>query len=71
MYPMLHILVPYIWYLLYFQAEGNAGKKSIIVDFKSEGGKRIARELIKRSDIVLFNKSDEQVRYLQSWTKNN
>ena len=43
------------------QAEGNAGKKTIIVDFKSEEGRKVAVDLIKRSDIVLLNKSDEQV----------
>ena len=43
------------------QAEGNAGKKTIIIDFKSEEGKKISRDLIKRADIVLLNKADQQV----------
>ena len=43
------------------QAEGNAGKKTIIIDFKSEEGKKISHDLIKRADIVLLNKADEQV----------
>ena len=43
------------------QAEGNAGKKTIIVDFKSEEGRKVAVDLIKRCDIVLLNKSDERV----------
>ena len=43
------------------QAEGNAGKKTIIIDFKSEGGKKISHDLIKRADIVLLNKNDQQV----------
>ena len=44
-----------------WQAEGNAGKKTIIIDFKSEEGKKISRDLIKRADIVLLNKADQQV----------
>ena len=31
------------------------------MDFKSEEGRKVAVDLIKRSDIVLLNKSDEQV----------
>lgn len=31
------------------------------MDFKSEEGRKVAVELIKLSDIVLLNKSDEQV----------
>ena len=30
------------------QAEGNAGKKSIIVDFKSEEGRKVAVDLIRQ-----------------------
>lgn len=44
-----------------WQAEGNAGKKTIILDFKSKEGREIAYDLVKLSDIVLINKSDEQV----------
>ena len=44
-----------------WQAEGNAGKKTIIVDFKSEEGKKVAFDLVKLSDFVLMNKSDGQV----------
>ena len=44
-----------------WQAEGNAGKKTIIVDFKSEEGKKVAMDLVKLSDFVLINKSDGQV----------
>jgi crotonobetainyl-CoA:carnitine CoA-transferase CaiB-like acyl-CoA transferase len=29
-----------------WQAEGNAGKKTIIVDFKSEEGKKVAFDLV-------------------------
>ena len=36
-----------------WQAEGNAGKKTIILDFKSEEGRKICHDLIKLSDIVL------------------
>ena len=39
-----------------WQAEGNAGKKTIILDFKSEEGRKICHDLIKLSDIVLLNK---------------
>ena len=39
-----------------WQAEGNAGKKTIIVDFKSEEGKKVALDLVKLSDFVLLNK---------------
>ena len=45
-----------------WQAEGNAGKKTIIVNFKSEEGKRIAFDLVKKADVVLLNKSDAQVK---------
>ena len=48
-----------------WQAEGNAGKKTIIVDFKSEEGRKVAVDLIKKSDIVLLNKSDEQVEAMR------
>jgi len=44
-----------------WQAEGNAGKKTIIVDFKTEEGKKVAMDLVKLSDFVLINKSDGQV----------
>ena len=44
-----------------WQAEGNAGKKTIIVDFKTEEGKKVAIDLIKQCDFALFNKNDEQV----------
>ena len=44
-----------------WQAEGNAGKKTIIIDFKSEKGRKVAMDLVKLSDIVLLNKSDQQV----------
>merc|ERR1719270_2052122 len=44
-----------------WQAEGNAGKKTIIVDFKSEEGKKVALDLVKLSDFVLLNKGDGQV----------
>ena len=37
-----------------WQAEGNAGKKTIIVNFKSAEGKRIAFDLVKKADIVLM-----------------
>ena len=37
-----------------WQAEGNAGKKTIIVNFKSVEGKRIAFDLVKKADIVLM-----------------
>ena len=30
-----------------WQAEGNAGKKTIIVDFKSEEGKKVALDLVR------------------------
>ena len=45
-----------------WQAEGNAGKKTIIVDFKSTEGQKIAFDLVKKADFVLLNKSDEQVK---------
>ena len=44
-----------------WQAEGNAGKKTIIVDFKTKEGKQVANDLIKKCDFVLFNKNDDQV----------
>ena len=47
-----------------WQAEGNAGKKTIIVDFKSEEGKKVALDLVKLSDFVLINKSDGQVEHM-------
>ena len=47
-----------------WQAEGNAGKKTIIVDFKTEEGKKVAMDLVKLSDFVLINKSDSQVEHM-------
>ena len=44
-----------------WQAEGNAGKKTIIVDFKTEEGKKVAKDLLKHCDFALFNKNDAQV----------
>merc|ERR1719400_890517 len=44
-----------------WQAEGNAGKKTIIVDFKTKEGKQVANDLVRLSDFVLINKSDGQV----------
>jgi len=47
-----------------WQAEGNAGKKTIIVDFKTKEGKQVANDLIKKCDFVLFNKNDDQIKSL-------
>lgn len=33
----------------------NAGKRGVIVDLKSEGGRRIALELVEKADVVLEN----------------
>ena len=45
-----------------WQAEGNAGKKTIILDMKSEKGKKVMYDLVKLSDIVLLNKNEAQVK---------
>ena len=34
-----------------WQAEGNAGKKTIIVDFKSEEGKKVALDLVRTQNM--------------------
>ena len=47
--------------MIAWQAEGNAGKKTIILDMHTEKGKEVMYDLVKLSDICLINKSDQQV----------
>merc|ERR1712226_869110 len=44
-----------------WQVEGNAGKKTIILDMHTEKGREVMYDLVKLSDIVVINKSDDQV----------
>ena len=46
--------------MIAWQAEGNAGKKTIILDMNTEKGKEIMYNLVRLSDICLLNKSDQQ-----------
>ena len=44
-----------------WQAEGNAGKKTIILDMHTDKGKEVMYDLVKLADVCIFNKSDNQV----------
>ena len=44
-----------------WQAEGSAGKKTIILDLHTERGKEIMYDLVKLADVCIFNKADHQV----------
>jgi len=44
-----------------WQAEENIGKQSIMLDLKSEAGKKVVRQLLSKADIALANKHDAQV----------
>jgi hypothetical protein len=44
-----------------WQAEGNAGKKTIILDMHKEKGREVMYDLLKFADVCILNKSDNQV----------
>jgi crotonobetainyl-CoA:carnitine CoA-transferase CaiB-like acyl-CoA transferase len=44
-----------------WQAEEMIGKQSIMLDLKSESGKKVMRQLLTKADVALANKMDEQL----------
>jgi len=44
-----------------WQAEEMIGKQSIMLDLKTEAGKKVARQLITKADFCLANKMDQQM----------
>ncbi|MGH3529596.1 MAG: CoA transferase [Pseudonocardiaceae bacterium] len=45
-------------------AEANQGKRSILADVRTAGGKAILRRLVKKADIVVMNATDSGTRQL-------
>eukprot|EP00927_Polykrikos_kofoidii_P066064 TRINITY_DN61725_c0_g1_i1.p1 TRINITY_DN61725_c0_g1~~TRINITY_DN61725_c0_g1_i1.p1 ORF type:complete len:805 (+),score=100.04 TRINITY_DN61725_c0_g1_i1:71-2416(+) len=50
--------------MLVWQAEAHQGKKSIILNMKKPEGLSVMKRIVGRSDIVLFNKMDDQLESL-------
>jgi len=50
--------------MMVWQAELHQGKKSIILDAKKEAGREVIAKMVKKADIVLLNKMDNQLSKL-------
>ncbi|WP_421981189.1 CoA transferase [Roseibium sp.] len=52
------------WNAVVFGLQAQRGKKSILLDLKSDGGQQALRQLLSQADVVTVNGTDEQCRAL-------
>ena len=47
-----------------WQAEEMIGKQSIMLDLKTEAGKKVMRQILQKADFALANKHDHQMEHM-------